>query len=519
MIDMSAWREISVDVVDELELDPKNVRLEFGEDSPESDIIQDLFHNEKALTLVESICKVGLLTHEVPIAIRRGDQLVVVEGNRRIAALKAIQNPFLAPEFQARITKARNGVDLDGLRRISVKVAPDEDEANQLIAAIHTGNQRVSWSPTRQAAFFQAQIDAGKSPEYLIAHYPTVEVKKFIIRSQILKLFRDASYRDELLKDYVKSRTFPVSVLARLYGYEEFLLLAQIRIDEQAALVKLDSTQSQFDALADKIVGDIKSKRINTRTLNSTKSESYAEYMDELRKLITSHNERSEAPPAGTGRPPRSAPLSTRPPGSGATQDASQPGRPGQPEEPKASQPGQPKTSQPDQAPAMAPHDQPKSNEKPKEPSQNYLNLSQIKIDPSYPPAIRKMCEELALINVKKFPNATLDLLRTFLEKSIKAYAEKVGGDLKKQAGQQGGGGFVQLGHCLTWLEEHLKATKKTAFVQVIKKIRGNKIGDYIPTVDHMNAINHNHHVFATADEVKACWDGMEGLIRVMLKP
>lgn len=515
MIDMSAWKDVSVDVVDDLHVDPHNVRIDLADTAPESDIIQDLFHNEKALTLVESICKVGLLTHEVPIAIKRDGQLVVVEGNRRVAALKAIQNPFLAPEHQARIVKATQGIDLDSLRKISVKLAPSEDEANQLIAAIHTGNQRVGWSPTRQAAFFQAQIDAGKSPEYLISHYPTVEVKKFIIRSQILKLFRDAQYQDQLLVDYIHSRTFPVSVLARLYDHDEFLLLAQIRVDEQAASVKLESTRQQFNKVSEKIVGDIKNKRINTRTLNSTKSESYVAYMNELRELITNHVDSGETTSTSTSTP-QSAPTHNQPSSGGVpptSKPSPQAGTMGTPVNPQTAGPASTGTQTPPTAPS-----QPKPSGNPKEQNPNYLNISQIKIDPSYPPAIRKICEELALVNVKKFPNATLDLLRTFLEKSIKAYAEKLGVDLKRQAGQQAAG-FVQLGHCLTWLEDHLKTTRKTAFIQVIQKIRGNKIGGYIPTIDHMNAINHNHHVFATPDEVKACWDGMEGLIRVILKP
>lgn len=507
MIDMSAWEEADVDVVDELHLDPHNVRIDLPETAPESDIIQDLFHNEKALTLVESICKVGLLTHEVPIAIKRGDQLVVVEGNRRVAALKAIQNPFLAPEHRARITKATQGVDFDSLRRITVKVAPNEDEANQLIAAIHTGNQRVGWSPARQAAFFQAQIEAGKSPEYLISHYPTVEVRKFIIRSQLLNLFRSVEYKDSELKDYVRSRTFPVSVLARLYDNDEFLLLTQIRVDDQAASVVLESSPQQFNAVAEKIVGDIRSKSINTRTLNSTKSESYTKYMNELRELITNHVDTAKHNSTDTPKTPVVSPQSQ--PHNGTAARDSKSNRDG----PSGGTP-----QAPTNPPSVNTQTQAKPDEKAKGSNPNYLNLSQIKIDPSYPPTIRKICEELTLINIKKFPNATLDLLRTFLEKAIKAYAEKLGVDLKQQTGQQGGG-YVQLGHCLTWLEEHLKTVKKTAFIQVIKKIRGNKIGGYIPTVDHMNAINHNHHVFATADEVRNCWDGMEGLIRMMLKP
>ena len=129
-----------------------------------------MFTNEKALSLVEDIVKVGFFTHEVPIVVERNGQLIVVEGNRRVAALKAIQNPYLVPDHQARITKLAQSVpDRDAIRRITVKKAPSQDDADQLIAALHTGNQRVAWSPARQAAFFQTQLDAGKLPENLIS--------------------------------------------------------------------------------------------------------------------------------------------------------------------------------------------------------------------------------------------------------------------------------------------------------------------------------------------------------------
>jgi len=114
MIDMSTWEELILDVVTEIRLDPRNVRLDISEGVPESDIIQDLFANEKAHSLVEAIAEVGLLTHEVPIVLERDGQFVVVEGNRRVAALKAIQNPYLAPSHQARIAKlAKGGYAID----------------------------------------------------------------------------------------------------------------------------------------------------------------------------------------------------------------------------------------------------------------------------------------------------------------------------------------------------------------------------------------------------------------------
>ena len=223
MIDMSTWDEVVVDVVNDLHLDPRNVRLDIPDGVPESDIIQDLFTNEKALNLVEGIAKVGLLTHEVPIVVERDGLLIVVEGNRRVAALKAIQNPYLAPDHQARISKfAQLLPNRDAVRRITVKKAPSQGDADQLVAALHTGNQRVAWTPARQAAFFQAQLDAGKTPDQLIDQYPTVDVRKFITRSRILELFRQVTYDDPSLGDYARKRRFPVSTLARLLNLWAF---------------------------------------------------------------------------------------------------------------------------------------------------------------------------------------------------------------------------------------------------------------------------------------------------------
>lgn len=99
MLDTSNWPEVELDVLKEVQLDPKNVRLEVADAKVEADIIEDLFVNEDALGLVEGICKVGYLTHETPVVLKRRGKYVMVEGNRRLAALKAIQNPMLVPRL------------------------------------------------------------------------------------------------------------------------------------------------------------------------------------------------------------------------------------------------------------------------------------------------------------------------------------------------------------------------------------------------------------------------------------
>ena len=94
MLDTSTWPIVELDVLKDIRLDPKNVRLEIADAKVEADIIEDLFVNEDALGLVEGICKIGYLTHETPVVLDRQGKYVMVEGNRRLAALKSIQNPI-----------------------------------------------------------------------------------------------------------------------------------------------------------------------------------------------------------------------------------------------------------------------------------------------------------------------------------------------------------------------------------------------------------------------------------------
>lgn len=513
MIDMSSWETREADVTDDLRLDIKNVRLdELPDVVPEADIINDLFKNEKAFELVEGITKVGFLTHELPIVVVREGEFVVVEGNRRVAALKAIQNPFLAPDFQTRITRlAQKLPDRDSLQVISVLIAPNQDDADQLIAALHTGNQRLAWSPTRQAAFFQAQVDAGKTVKQLMEQYPTVDVKKFVVRSRILQLFRSIRYKDAELADYTNKRRFPVSVLARLYDNDEFLALAEVEVDEENGTATLSGDPGRFALLAEKIIGDIKAGYINTRTLNKISAAKYVSYMNELRDLVGDFDpgdDNDEDPDAevedededdeGRGDVPRAGNTTScgGPESSSSSSTTTSAGASG---------------GSGDSAPVpKAPNTQPKPS------ISKYLTTVGLSVPAGFPPAIHLIFRELAEINLERFPNASLDLVRTFMEKAIKAYAESLNEEIR--ATSNNGSGFVYYGNCLEWLEQHLRANGPKALIQVALKVRNNKVTGYVSSVDHLNAINHNHEIFATAAQVREAWLTLLPLVKVMLK-
>lgn len=71
MLDTSSWQRLTLRVQNELSLDPENVRLETTSAQVAADIIEDLFDNENAFDLVDAIAKIGYLTHEIPIVVKR----------------------------------------------------------------------------------------------------------------------------------------------------------------------------------------------------------------------------------------------------------------------------------------------------------------------------------------------------------------------------------------------------------------------------------------------------------------
>lgn len=85
----------------ELCFDHKNPRLaEFGITPQTSDqeILQILWDNMDIRELVQSIAASGFFQHEALIVSEEGGRLIVIEGNRRLAAVKVLLHPEIAEE-------------------------------------------------------------------------------------------------------------------------------------------------------------------------------------------------------------------------------------------------------------------------------------------------------------------------------------------------------------------------------------------------------------------------------------
>ena len=284
MIKIIKWKTKTVKVIN-VELDPKNVRLDIDDPSQDA-IVQDLFKNENAMQIVESIAQNGFFNQELPIVTKENGKYIVLEGNRRFSALKAILNPRLVPQREGRLKElVKEMGDISSLAEIEVKVAPDRESASKVIASIHTLKTRRSWSPLRQAYFYYAQVAEGrKTIQQLQEEYKTVDIPAFVRRWEMHNAAKSVNYENEELQRKVASKKFPISTMERLYDNPEFMKLAKMSFDEHGQLT-ITTSDEERERLFRKIINDIYDKKIDTRVLNKKDSDSYKQYLDEIKDL------------------------------------------------------------------------------------------------------------------------------------------------------------------------------------------------------------------------------------------
>lgn len=111
-----------------LTLDTINPRF-VDEQGGQKQTIKHLFDTAKIVELATEILKLGYFENEVPIVLVENHKYIVLEGNRRVCCLKALNNPTLAP------TEYRNEID-----QLLVRYEPEAQNLPNSIRAllVHT---------------------------------------------------------------------------------------------------------------------------------------------------------------------------------------------------------------------------------------------------------------------------------------------------------------------------------------------------------------------------------------------
>jgi hypothetical protein len=152
---------------EELVFDTQNPRIaEFnlGNSSSEQEIIKILWNVMGVEEIVLSIKASGFFEHEPLIAIKENGQSVVIEGNRRLAAIKCILDPNLA--------------DYIGINKNGLYVSEEVRESLRTIPVIFVNERKEAWKfigfkhingPAKWGSYAKAQYISLIKNEYHIS--------------------------------------------------------------------------------------------------------------------------------------------------------------------------------------------------------------------------------------------------------------------------------------------------------------------------------------------------------------
>lgn len=155
-IDYSTWETYEYKV-SSLQLDINNPRIRYmGENLNQTQVLTILIEKEKIYELAKKISEEGYFVGEEPIICIEKNKKIVLEGNRRIASLKLLQNPkkYLS-RAKANILLQniiKNNIPIDNYK-IKCHIAPNRLLANPIIYERHKGEAVQKWKTGNQYSF------------------------------------------------------------------------------------------------------------------------------------------------------------------------------------------------------------------------------------------------------------------------------------------------------------------------------------------------------------------------------
>ncbi len=126
---------------------------------------------EKLARLAQDIAEKGLNPTELPIVVHEDGKVVVIEGNRRLATLKALSDPSLVDDHKIRqqmgIIARRHSIP----RTMRCVVAKSREEANHWITLRHTGEAEgvgvVPWTSEQKTRFAQKENATARALRFI----------------------------------------------------------------------------------------------------------------------------------------------------------------------------------------------------------------------------------------------------------------------------------------------------------------------------------------------------------------
>ena len=436
---------------------------------------------EKIYSLAKSICELASVDPSERLIVIANPQspgrYVVLDGNRRVTALKLLTEPTLLDRddigmpasLNRRMHALRNEYLIDEIStRLDVALADSREEARPFIRLKHTvgleGAGRSSWSPMQQARF----DDNG--------------TYKLLTRLRV-----DGLLNSQTL-DQLDSSEFPVSTFERAAGSSEFTNRFGGRIASDAYDEGSNPARALFGWA--RVANDTASGQITSRTIQLT--EDVANYLEPvLREFenITDVDSNGGEECADGDAPIEPASPTARPgtqavtPGSGA-----------------------PQTPQPEGAASPTPATGgPAAIARPRSPRvRHYL------IDRRSPLAVNQQkCrlihdELMGKVRVSDAPYACAFLVRSFLELTAHTYLNQFGLRITSNFTSN-----------ITAMAQDLISQPRVPDEPAGRVAIGRALLSEARVYEGLSDATHNVHVNLSPDHVRATWDSIEAGLRL----
>lgn len=466
--------------VGSLLLDSKNARIPADRRSDDQRaLLHALVQHEDVRGLAASIAKLGLFPNERLVVIPTGRRFVVLEGNRRLAAIWLLLNPELA-ETSTQVKYFRGlsaKASLPELSSLEVAVVPNRVAAAPIIAALHTKEAKRRWSSLQQARFYRELVDEGESPAEVAEQVGQSlgHVNGYLRVEKLYSLALELEYPPDV-KSKIADSNFPLTTLERFLESRTGRSFLGIELDEKHGF-RGKVHPDRFKAVLQRIVTDVATQRALTRRVNDEAG--FRDYVAEAEANVAITKRRGSFVP--TDLIDGSAPQPDH--------DKTQPARPKRP-------PRESKSVVPTGFSCTSKHDR-----------------------------VRAIFAELKKMDIKQQRNSTGVMLRVLIDIALWSYLKEEKHDIavcdhydKTRKRRNNNPDWTPpLRDLISYAVDKRLFQGMTADGYKSVRTLASKDAEYFITMEGFNAFTHNPYVTPTEGDLRTLWQRAEPMLKVIL--
>jgi hypothetical protein len=256
-----------------LHLDAKNPRLgrETLNRAPR-ELVQYLFEHDKAFSVAKRIADHGFFPNEALLAYKDGDSYIVVEGNRRLAAVKALREPgLLEGSMQRKVERLSRSIgDLKTLARVPVTIAPNRRATDGLLVARHMGTPVLPWEAENRASFILEKLEEGYTNKTLCDElfFTPADIQEARQTRAIADMARSVDLPEEVKAKLDNPRAKVFSTLGRVFDSAVGREFLQVEPSADHG-IQGKTTKAEFVRVFTRLVSDVALGKQDSRTLNT----------------------------------------------------------------------------------------------------------------------------------------------------------------------------------------------------------------------------------------------------------